>query len=345
MGLKKFVDLWSHRYRKYSHIAKAHSSGNQSIRTFEKFKKDNPTKKLVAVVRTEHFGDIVAVEPLSRQVRDLYPQGHIVWFVKPVFRELVETNPHIDEVFPEFCVTQREVILQSGVFDEVHQLQFRNNNHCPVCQKFYDNPVAVQKNINVDNYFDQGNLLEVFSKVGNLDLPTDQQPRLYLLPRHQTKVDGLNLPSNYLVIHCQTNFAPKDWPSDRWEKLVNWLIDNYSYSIVEVGLTSALNISHPRYFNLTGKLSILETAEVIRRSDYFIGLDSGPAHLANAVNTPGFVLMGSLGNFDTYNPYSGEYGAGKNCTIIRDVGQPCAQLSYKRVTDSIKDVLPSEVIN
>lgn len=266
MGLKEFVDLWSHRYRKYSHIAKAHINGHQGIRAFKKHKKEHPGQKLIAVIRTEHFGDIVAVEPLSREVRNRYPDAHIVWFVKPVFKELVETNPHIDEVFPEFCVTERQVILQSGVFDEIHELQFRNNNHCAVCQEFYDNPVAVKEDIHVANYFQHGNLLEVFARVGNLPLPALQEPAVYIQPRHVARVDELNLPEGFIVIHCQTNFSPKDWPAEKWRRLVDWLVENYSYSIVEIGLTSDLNINHPAYFNLTGKLSILETAEVIRRA-------------------------------------------------------------------------------
>ncbi|GAA4436716.1 glycosyltransferase family 9 protein [Ravibacter arvi] len=300
---------------------------------------------MVAVVRTEHFGDIVAVEPLSREVRNLHPDAHVVWFVKPVFRELVEVNPHIDEVFPEFCVTQREVILKSGVFDHVYELQFRNNNHCPTCQKFYDNPIAVAKNIDVFNYFEFGNLLEVFAEVGDLSLPADQQPRLYLQESHLQKAASLGLPQGYIVVHCQSNFAPKDWPAENWEKLVKWLIQRYRCTVVEVGLKSNLNVDDPRYVNLTGRLSILETGAVIRGADFFIGLDSGPAHLANAVETYGFVLMGTLGNFETYNPYSGKFGSGENCTIIREPGKPCAELSLERVTRSIRDVLPSEVVS
>lgn len=343
MGVKALIDLWRHRYKKYSHIFKAYFSGNQNIRSFRQFKAQNRGTKLVAVVRTEHFGDIVAVEPLSRHIRSLHPDAHIVWFVKPVFKELVEVNPHIDRVFPELCVTERQVILKSGVFDKIYELQFRNNNYCAECQASYDNPVAVAKNINVDNYFEYGNLLEVFAKVGNLELPEDQHPEVYLQKRHRLKIDELQLPQSFIVIHCQSNFAPKDWPAQNWQALVNWLIGHYSYSIVEVGLKSNLDINHPRYFNLTGKLSILETAEVIRRAHFFIGLDSGPAHLANAVGTYGVILMGTLNDFEIYNPYSGSYGLGQNCTIIRETGKPCSQLSLARVTNSIRDILPSEV--
>lgn len=346
MGIKGLIDLWQHRYNKYTHILNALWTGRKITSELRKAKRKRKGKELIAVIRTEHFGDIVAVEPLSRHLRDVHPDAHIVWFVNPVFKELVEVNPHIDEVIPELCVTQRQHILNSKVFDKVYELQFRNNNYCPTCQAYYDNPVAVERNINVDNYFNYGNLLEVFAKAGGInDLPADTQPQLYLQDQHRQKVDDLNLPAEYIVIHCQSNFAPKDWPVENWRKLSKWLLDHYPYSIVEVGLNSNLNINHPRYFNLTGNLSILETAEVINRASFFIGLDSGPAHLANATGTYGVILMGSLGNFDSYNPYSGRFGTGENCTIIRERGKPCSQLSYTRVINSIKNILPSVVTN
>ena len=338
MSLQSFTALWKHRYRKYSHIAKAHLLAHRA-RLYFSSKKRSLKKELVAVVRTEHFGDIVAAEPLSREIRILHPDAHIVWFVKPAFKELVDTNPTVDESFPEFCVTQRRVLLETGVFDRVYELQFRNNSHCPICDVFVDNPLAVSKGINVHTYFNHGNLLEVFAKVGGLALPEDDQPRMYLQERHRRKVDALDLPERFIAVHCQSNYAPKDWPADRWNALIPALAEKYSLSIVEIGLSSNLLVSHPDYRNLCGQLSILETAEVIRRAEYFIGLDSGPAHLANASGTFGFILMGSLGDFSTYNPYSGRYGGSENCVLIRREGIPCAQLPLETVLNAIEQKL------
>ncbi|WP_247231549.1 glycosyltransferase family 9 protein [Telluribacter sp. SYSU D00476] len=345
MTFRRFVELWTHRYHKYSHIFKAHAMGYQAWLYFSRKKQQLPKgSELVAVVRTEHFGDIVAAEPLSRHIRALHPKAHIVWFVKPAFRELVETNPNVDEAYGELCVTERRVLLETNVFDKVYPLQFRNNNHCPRCQVFLDNPISDAAGINVHTYFNYGNLLEVFAQTGGASMPADDQPRLYLQDRHRQKVDALNLPDSFIVIHCQSNYAPKDWPAERWVELVNWLLDTYPYQVVEIGLRSNLDIQREGYHNLCGKLTILETSEVIRRAAYFIGLDSGPSHLANATGTYGFVLMGALGDFPAYNPYSGSYGRGENCVLIREEGKPCAQLPVEKVKQPIAEVLSKEVL-
>lgn len=345
MTIERFRQLWTHRYFKYSHILKAHLLAYQAYIYFKNKKsKFAKGQELIAIVRTEHFGDIVAAEPISRYVRSLHTNAHIVWFVKPSYHELIDFNPSVDEAFGEFCVTQRRVLFEKNVFDKIYQLQFSNNNHCAKCQVSLDNPIAERKGINVHTYFNFGNLLEVFAQTadlvnGKLPFPGDDQPRLYLQDQHRQKADSLQLPEGFIVIHCQSNYAPKDWPAERWGQFVTWISENYSYKIVEIGLKSNLTTKDPAYINLCGQLSILETAEVIKRADFFIGLDSGPSHLANAVGTTGVILMGSLGAFPSYNPYSGSYGRQENAVFIRQEGKMCSELSFEFVKEKVANVL------
>ena len=72
----------------------------------------------------------------------------------------------------------------------------------------------------------------------------------------------------------------------------------------------------PLYKSFCGSLSILETAEVIRRAKLFIGIDSGPAHLANAVGTFGVIMFGNYIGFERYNPFSGGYRNGSNAVLL-----------------------------
>lgn len=345
MTLKRFLQLWTHRYHKYSHIFKANLAGYISWLHFAIIKfRLKKGQELIAIIRTEHFGDIVAAEPISRLVRSNNPNAYIVWFVKPAYHQLIDRNPHIDETHQEFCVTERQTLLRTGIFDKVFALQFRNNNHCPKCQIFTENPTAQRLGIDVFTYFNFGNLLEVFCKTGGLiapseSFPGEDHPRLYLSDQDRSKVDGLNLAKPFLVVHCQSNYAPKDWPQDRWECLIEWLIGHYDYDIVEIGLKSNLSLQNSAYKNLCGQLTILETAEVIRRASYFIGLDSGPSHLANAAGTFGIILMGSLNDFKSYNPYSGRFGRRENAFFVRKEGHPCADMSFEFVRDEVAKLL------
>ena len=101
--------------------------------------------------------------------------------------------------------------------------------------------------------------------------------------------------------------------------------------ILEVGAAPVITGFDGDVFrSLSGRLSLLETAEVIRRAVLFVGVDSGPAHLANAVGTAGVILLGRLGEFQRYLPYSGGYADGSNAELLYASG-PAAELSVDSV--------------
>ena len=87
--------------------------------------------------------------------------------------------------------------------------------------------------------------------------------------------------------------------------------------------------------SLFNRLPILQTAEVIRRARFFIGVDSGPAHLANAVQTPGIVLLGRLGKFRQYMPFTGFYaGSSPHVKIVRNLLGAVRDLTLTEVKEA-----------
>jgi len=340
--MQKFIALWQHRYRKYTHLFKVY------LHFFKVYFKIlllkvrfSGKRKVVGIILTQQFGDIVAGEPITRQIREKHPNGHILWIVKPAFRELLENNPSLDGIIEEFCANQRRLIINSGIFDILYNLQFRNNSYCPVCNVYVENPVADAKDITIQNYYFQGNLLTVQQKIAGLPLD-DLSPNLFITDAHRAKVDSLNLPDKYLIVHCQSAQNSRNWDSTKWEELINYLIDRTDYYIVEIGLSSDLNILDKRFINLCGKLNLLETGEVIRRAHLFIGIDSGPAHLANAVGTYGIIMIGKLENFINHIPYSGKYKSGENALILRNTEGPSSEIP---VQDLIKAIRENKLIS
>ncbi len=331
--MQKFINLWLHRFRKYTHVFKVYFHFYQAYLKFY-FLKKHTKKSITVIVLTQQFGDIVAGEPLSRQVRSAHPNDYIFWIVKPIFRELLENNPNLDGIHEEFCPHQRKLLIESGIFDKIYNLQFRNNSHCPTCNIYVENPEADIKNITIHNYYFQGNLLTVQQKIAGL--PTeDLPPKLYISDQNVATIDALKIPKNFVVIHCQSAQNSRNWDSTKWLALVSFITQNTDYQVVEVGLVSSLNSDLSKYINLCGKLSILETAELIKRAKLFVGVDSGPAHLANAVGTYGVIMIGKLENFTQHIPYSGDYKSGVNATIVRNLDGASADIDVQTVIDAI----------
>ncbi|MFN8344510.1 MAG: glycosyltransferase family 9 protein [Spirosomataceae bacterium] len=339
MNFSAFIALWQHRFRKYSYIGRQYLQAFGSVVRFLLLKISfSGRKKLIVIIRTEHFGDIVAAEPIARQVRQLHPNDYIIWMVRPVFRELIDGHPAIDQVWLQTSVLQRILLCRSGVFDTVYNLEFWQSNRDSVSGDIHHNTVAARKDITVFNYFDKGNLLTIFQLCADLPQWNDT-PKVYISEADRLLITALSLPKKLIVVHCNSNYPAKDWSVPNWEKLIKWLIEEKGYTVAEIGLKSNNSIRHPQYLNLCGQYSLLQTAEIIRRAEYFIGIDSGPAHLANAVGTYGLLLFGTLNNFDTYMPYSGDYQNAKKARLISKTGKTCAELDYDGVRSEIESIL------
>lgn len=292
--------------------------------------KETPNQKLIAINLIEHFGDIVACEPVSRHIRNKYPESYIIWCVREPYRELIDANPFVNKTLVVYCLTEWIFLAKSGIFDETIDLHIQGRI-CPVCKVPLKKSKG-NKQITLENYYNVGNILSTFCQSAGLPA-LNEQPRIYI-PKHVEKnIDAYHLPERFIVIHGLSNGSERNWSAVGWQEIIGRIFKTFQLPVVEVGLSSVLNtnLNSSNYLNFCGRLSILETAEVIRRSELFIGVDSGPAHLAHAVGTYGIILLGHFGKFKQYMPYSGWY---KNEIIYED--GPVAGIPTEKVFQAIE---------
>lgn len=329
------LSLWKHRYRKFFHLIAVYRAYFQSYWHFKSLKKKlEPQQKLILISLSQHFGDIVAAEPLSEQIRAKHPNDYIVWILKPAFAEILNENPFIDKTISEFCANHRRLLMKAGLFDKVYNLMLHRNSSCSTCGVFVENE---NQELTPENYYNFGNILSIQQTLAGLPL-VDKTPKVYIKSENISKVDQLNLPKSFVVIHAQSNEPSRNWDIEKWKLLIDFMKKQYPETdVIEIGLKSELGIKTDNYINLCGILSLLDTAEVIKRAKIYIGIDSGPAHFANAVGTNGILLLGKWANFDYHQPYSGNYKNGINCTIIR-TQKPTSEIKLEEVTNQIDKI-------
>jgi ADP-heptose:LPS heptosyltransferase len=287
----------------------------------------------------EHLGDIVACEPVARYAKARFPTATLSWAVSKPFRELIDSNPYIDETIVLDCLTDWIRITKHGSYDHVIDLHvnYRVCQHCKVpLFKTTGNPF-----VNVYEWFDYGAILEAFSVGAGLPRLI-AQPQLYLNAEHRDAVDKLGITGEYCVIHRKSNDVIKDWKDPLWDNLIAWITKEWGLKVVEVGGKLAEDdvAQTAEVVNLSGKTSILQTAEIINRARLFIGVDSGPAHIANAVQTSGVVLLGQIGHFKKYNPYTGFYASESNdVRLVRNLVGSASELGLREVVEAINYVL------
>jgi ADP-heptose:LPS heptosyltransferase len=95
-------------------------------------------------------------------------------------------------------------------------------------------------------------------------------------------------------IHLGGKLPVQRWPVANFESLGKEILELGSdYRIVVVGGKEEQDTGNdlirawqPGAVNLAGKSTLLQSAEILRRCDLYVGNDSGPMHLAVAVGTP-----------------------------------------------------------
>lgn len=93
--------------------------------------------------------------------------------------------------------------------------------------------------------------------------------------------------------------ASKNWPAENYVSLFRRLIDAKKAQVILIGAASdkdkyaevTARFSNDEMRSFAGEFSIDESACMIKKANLYIGTDSGPAHIANAVGTPSVVFF------------------------------------------------------
>lgn len=119
-------------------------------------------------------------------------------------------------------------------------------------------------------------------------------PELFFWPAETgqalEKMTDAGLNRKTICLHPYATHQAKAWPVEKWKKLC-FLLEKNNYNWIIVGQHDpALYPLDPRDF--TNQTSIRETAAIISHCRTLVTGDSGPMHLASAVNTPVIGLFG-----------------------------------------------------
>jgi ADP-heptose:LPS heptosyltransferase len=303
-------------------------------------------KKDILIGLVEHMGDIIACEPVLRNLKEKYPNSKITWVSKKNYAEILESNPYIDETLYVECLTEWMIISRhsSDIIIDLHI----NYRECECCR------IPLYKNngnqlVTIQNWYNYGCLLQAFSIGAGLTVGNDH-PNLYIQELNRIRIDAINLPDSFIVIHRKSNDKSRDWEDEKWLSLINHLISSNFY-IVEIGGLNEVSqqlVNNKKYLNLSGKLSILDSAELLKRSTLFIGIDSGPAHIANSVKAKSLILLGVFKDFKQYNPYSGFYSKeGHHLKFVRNIVGPASKIELVEVIEALNYLInqPKSIMN
>lgn len=176
-------------------------------------------------------------------------------------------------------------------------------------------------------------MLHAYQRYFSLPL-TNEYPSLYLDEDEKKPIDGM--PANYVVLHLDPNASlnyRKVYGVD-WEKIVVYLREK-GLSVIVTGNDPIL-LKDTTIF----KGSLRQLMQLIYNCRFFMGVDSGPSHIAASLNKPALLFFGSVNPMYRHFPehfrgfilqqpceFAGCYhevisGRGQSCRIVGDSGMP-----------------------
>jgi len=296
-------------------------------------------RELIVIGLPERMGDIVACTPFATWLRQQHPQSLIVWVARLPYHEVLRGNSNIDAVLSPYCMTGWIWLKKfRRIYDQLYDLLIPPKC-CEKCQRPLIKEGATA-DISFQNYYNLGSLLSAHSRSAGCSLD-EGDPVVPISREIASRVDRLELPDRYVCVHTASEECLRDWQPTQWNRLIDHINGVHGLCVVELGLRSPLGRNDDEnYRNLCGQTGIAESAEIIRRAALFIGIDSGPAHLANAVKTPGVILLGRYWRWDYYMPYTGFYADARHCRILRHAG-PVTDLPLDLCLVAVDEILPA----
>ncbi len=284
----------------------------------------------ILVLKLRYLGDVLLTTPVFDALRKHFPDAFLAAAVNKGTEDMVTDNPAINKIFTVerdsnfLADLQKQLRLIREIrhykFDII--LELTNNQRGAVLaytsgakrrlgykkkkQNFLRQSILFTDLIEVENnlHIAQKNL--EMTKALDCSLP-NVKPVLFWSPQDHKACEQI-LKSNDIsedvpcvVLHPSSNARHKIWTVEGYAALCNYLRDKWAIRTIlicgkdpeELRLNQAicsLAGSHP--LNLGGQLSLKQTAVLLSKAALFIGIDSGPMHMATAVNTPVAAIFG-----------------------------------------------------
>tara|TARA_B110000858_G_C17770671_1_gene459432 strand:- start:470 stop:1465 length:996 start_codon:yes stop_codon:yes gene_type:complete len=277
----------------------------------------------IAIVKLSALGDIIHAMVALQFMKKNNPDLEIDWVVEERYKELLKFNPDINQVLPinikqakkmkSFFLLIKEFRRASkfGPYDLVIDMQGlvkssiisrlipskltlgfdKSSVRERVASIFYNKTFRISYDQNiVERNFELIKFAFNFSyQVKDIQ---DKLPFLY--SNNKYLFSGFSSVKKNIVIIPGASVAAKRYPIENFVKLINLLDANYFIiwgNDEEKLLAKKIKKLSPS-INICEKLSIEGLIELISRSDLVLGPDTGPTHMAWALNVPSITLFG-----------------------------------------------------
>jgi heptosyltransferase I len=303
----------------------------------------------VLLIRLGAMGDVVHALPVAAAIRRSFSDAEIAWLIEPKWLPLLQGNPNLNRAIPlnrrswtsirsayrqlqDFradVTIDLQGLIKSGLSARMSGAADRigfdaRSAREPISAMFYTKPVfvaaqqhAVEKGLHLAAAFG-----------ANLERPE------FWLPSGEAEGELPN--QRYVLASPFAGWNSKQWPLESYRELAIQLAD--------LGLPLVLNVAPAQQSQLASMPNTVINVGALpglfyatRNAAAVVGVDSGPLHLAAAMNKSGVAIFGP-----TDPQRNGPFGG--NFTVLRTAGAETTYRREEQIAESMKAITAKQVL-
>jgi ADP-heptose:LPS heptosyltransferase len=330
--------------------------------------------KKIAVLRLDHLGDVMMALPVIKELEQALPNAQVDFFIGPWAKDIVEiaglrATPKVFSAswFEREGVRRGtwnsikalEELLGEGEYDAVIELRGMGQHILSMYKARIKHRVGMARMglafLLTHRLVYQPGLHEISRnleslKQAGIDLSTPNEfPQLY--PRKedeqsQTEVrQKMGITRPVIAVHAICSAPAKRWPVSRWQQLMDQLPEEMDVVMIgtegeKPGIEEIQKACRRKIFSAAGLLNLPALAAFLKECKLFIGVDSGPAHIAAAVGTPVVSVYSGINAADRWGPQ------GQQVTIIQKKPpcSPCELVTCPFDNECMRQIEVQEVL-
>ncbi|CAA6817330.1 MAG: Lipopolysaccharide heptosyltransferase I (EC [uncultured Sulfurovum sp.] len=283
----------------------------------------------IAIIKLSAMGDIIHAMVALQFIKKAHSDIKIDWIVEESFKEVLEHNPHIDNILTVNLKTIKK--NKMALFSEVKKIRnYAKNDYdlvidaqgllkSAISSKLLGKQIiGFSKNSireSVASYFYNQTIEIAYEKNAidrnikilceTLDIPVYQDNILHKEPFLFFK-NTMKLPiqvEHYMILVVGASIENKIYPKEKFlevvknldEQIVVIWANNYEHNVAQYLEANANNVI------VAPKLTLNELKKIIAHSKLVIGGDTGPTHMAWGLNIPSITIFGNTPSYrNTY---------------------------------------------
>ncbi len=261
----------------------------------------------ILIIQTAFLGDVILATPVVSELQRIYPNAKIDMLVRKGNEGIISTHPQINDilVLDKKSGKIKEIkrlrkIIRAKKYDLLINLhRFGSSGILALLsgakQKvgFDKNPFSFCYDIKVKHEIGNGTheVERNLKCIAHLGARKLVQPKVYPTEQHREKVADL-VTKPFVTLAPASVWFTKQLPEKKWVELANKLKTDFTVYLVggpgDFDLCQRIRIEAnlDETTNLAGKLSLLESCALFEKASRCYVNDSGPLHMATAVNAP-----------------------------------------------------------